>query len=606
MEQPPSRVQSRLVAGRYRLIAPLGSGGMGTVWRAEDVVLGREVAVKEVTFPQGLSDEDREVLRERTRREARAAARLDHPSAVTVFDVVEEDGSPYLVMELVEARTLSQVIRADGPLTPQRTAQVGLALLGALEAAHAQGIVHRDVKPGNVLIAADEGATSGRVVLTDFGIASSSGDSSLTSTGLLLGSPSYIAPERAKGLPPGPESDLWSLGATLFTAVEGRPPFDAGQPLLTVTAVVTGEHAPFIAAGPLEPVLEGLLARDPAQRLDAAAARTALRQVAARPILGPSAVPAPDAGRESNRTRALPLQDLRQAAAPAAAAPVAAAPVAAAPAAATPVAAAPAATAAAARIEAEPELPRPPLVRRGGPPVDRGPRRRNPAPFVALALLVLLGAAGLGLALESSSGSRNPAASPSAGAPRSSAGPSGAPARGSSTGPSAPGAAAPSAPAASPPAAALAADVAPVPAGWRPFTADGYSGAVPPSYAAGSFEGSPQYRDARTGRTVRISTTAPGGGKADAVQDRRDQAASFARTHPDYAEIRIVPLDYRGYEAADWEFTYSSGGSALHALSRVFVVNGRGYSLFFQTRASDDWAAARAEFDRITASFSPA
>ncbi|MDT7573508.1 MAG: eukaryotic-like serine/threonine-protein kinase, partial [Actinomycetota bacterium] len=247
-------VVERTVAGRYRLLDRLGSGGMGTVWRAQDGVLGRDVAVKEVTFPPGVSDEEREVLRERTRREARAAARLDHPSAVTVYDVAEEDGTPYLVMELVEARTLAEVVRTDGPLSPRQTAEIGIAVLGALEAAHAQGIVHRDVKPGNVLLRDD-----GRVVLTDFGIATFTGDSSITSTGLLLGSPSYIAPERAQGETPGPASDLWSLGATLFTAVEGRPPFDKGQPLPTLTAVVTGDHAPYVAAGPLAPLLDGLL-----------------------------------------------------------------------------------------------------------------------------------------------------------------------------------------------------------------------------------------------------------------------------------------------------------------------------------------------------------
>jgi hypothetical protein len=286
--------QTRLVAGRYRLLAPLGTGGMGTVWRAEDTVLGRAVAVKEVTFPHGLSDEDRDVLRERTRREARAAARLDHPSAVTVYDVVEEDGAPYLVMELVEARTLSQVVRSDGPLSPQHTARVGLALLGALEAAHAHGIVHRDVKPGNVLLSEGPAALE-RVVLTDFGIASSAGDSSITSTGLLLGSPSYIAPERARGQAPRPASDLWSLGATLFTAVEGRPPFDGGDPLTTVTAVVTGDHAPFERAGPLQAVLSGLLERDPARRMTVPAARRELEGVAA------------DAGLDPDATTALPL-----------------------------------------------------------------------------------------------------------------------------------------------------------------------------------------------------------------------------------------------------------------------------------------------------------
>ena len=281
--------QRRLVAGRYRLLSPLGSGGMGTVWRAEDELLGRPVAVKEVAFPHGLSDQDRDVLRERTRREARAAARLDHPSAVTVFDVVEEDGAPYLVMELVEAQTLSHVVRTEGPLSPQRTAQVGLALLGALEAAHRQGILHRDVKPGNVLLGPDA-----RVVLTDFGIASSPGDSAITSTGLLLGSPAYIAPERARGQSPGPASDLWSLGATLFTAVEGRPPYDGGDALTTVTAVVTGEHAPFVHAGPLQRVLEGLLERNPARRFGVVEAQRELEQVAA--TTAPVHQPAPPTG----------------------------------------------------------------------------------------------------------------------------------------------------------------------------------------------------------------------------------------------------------------------------------------------------------------------
>ena len=309
----------RLVAGRYRLLTPLGTGGMGTVWRAEDSVLGRLVAVKEVTFPHGLSDEDRDVLRERTRREARAAARLDHPSAVTVYDVVEEDGAPYLVMELVEARTLSQVVRSDGPLTPQQTARVGLCLLGALEAAHARGIVHRDVKPGNVLLSDLDGALE-RVVLTDFGIASSAGDSSITSTGLLLGSPSYIAPERARGQAPAPPSDLWSLGATLFTAVEGKPPFDGGEPLLTVTAVVTGEHAPFERAGQLEKVLEGLLERDPDVRMSIPEAQRELERVAVSPTATSAdpptvAVPLPTTS-QAERTTALPVREVREAAAP--------------------------------------------------------------------------------------------------------------------------------------------------------------------------------------------------------------------------------------------------------------------------------------------------
>lgn len=263
----------RLIADRYRLLSRLGSGGMGTVWRAQDQLLHREVAVKEVVLPAGLPDADREQLRERTLREARAAARLDSPHAVTVYDVVEQDGHPFLVMELVQARTLSDVVSEGGPLPPHRVAEIGLSLLSALEAAHAQGIVHRDVKPSNVLLRPD-----GRVVLSDFGIAHTTGDASLTSTGLLLGSPSFIAPERVRGLASGPESDLWSLGATLFTAVEGRAPYDTGEALTTMTAVVTGEPAPFVLAGPLTPVLAGLLDREPADRLDAAGARRGLHE----------------------------------------------------------------------------------------------------------------------------------------------------------------------------------------------------------------------------------------------------------------------------------------------------------------------------------------
>src|SRR5688500_16740109 len=283
---------------------------MGTVWRAEDDVLGGAVAVKEVTFPHGLSAGERQVLHERTRREARAAARLDHPSAVTVYDVVEDGDVPFLVMELVDAPTLADVVRQSGPLSPQRTAEVGLDLLGALEAAHAQGIVHRAVKPSNVLVRDD-----GRVVLTEFGIATTTGDSSLTHTGTLLAPPAYIPPERAPGERPGPASELWSLGATLFTAVEGKPPFDGGEAMLTVTAVVTGEHAPFVLAGALEPVLDGLIGKAPQDRLDVASARELLRAVADQPVTAAAtrvlpaettAVDAP-AVAAASRTSAIPL-----------------------------------------------------------------------------------------------------------------------------------------------------------------------------------------------------------------------------------------------------------------------------------------------------------
>ncbi|MCW2573447.1 MAG: putative serine/threonine protein kinase [Frankiales bacterium] len=530
----------RTVAGRYRLLDRLGVGGMGTVWRAQDVVLGREVAVKEVTFPLGVSDDERDVLRERTRREARAAARLDHPSAVTVYDVAEEDGVPFLVMELVEARTLAEVVRSDGPLSPRRTAELGLAVLGALEAAHEQGIVHRDVKPGNVLLRAD-----GRVVLTDFGIATFSGDSSITSTGLLLGSPSYIAPERARGEVPGPPSDLWSLGATLFTAVEGRPPFDKGQPLPTLTEVVTGVHAPFVAAGALATVLDGLLEKDPELRYDARAARAAFERILADQDAGDTvaAEPAePATTRRADRTAALSLDDVAEEVRQEEQSPVAPYP-------------------------GEPVVRHtyaPPKVLPGG----RGARRSR-TPLV-LSTLVLLLVVGIALLVSSPFGGSS-----------------------SNPGGGAAGAGTPSAGASA------------VPAGWVIHRASDWTVAVPPSYTPGFFNGAPQYKDRTTGRTLRVSTTSAGTGTSDVVADRRFQAAAFAGTHPSYREIGIGKAAYRGREAADWEFTYSDGGADLHALSRVFVVNGRGYSLFFQTHATDDWAAARADFDRIAASFQP-
>src|SRR4051812_43150976 len=262
MPSSEAAVGQRLVAGRYRLHTPLGRGGMGVVWAAEDELLQRQVAVKEVRFPPTVSDEERETLRERTMREARTAAKLDHPSAVRVFDVCEDEDQPFIIMELLTGRTLSDRVREDGPVSPGEAASIGLCLLDALEAAHAAGIVHRDVKPGNVIVRDD-----GRVTLTDFGIASTAGDPSITSTGLLLGSPAYIAPERARGRRPQPPSDLWSLGATLYTSVEGHPPFDKPEAVATLAAVVTEPHTPCVrAGGALARAISAMLDKDPDTR----------------------------------------------------------------------------------------------------------------------------------------------------------------------------------------------------------------------------------------------------------------------------------------------------------------------------------------------------
>ncbi|MDF3301096.1 serine/threonine-protein kinase [Streptomyces tropicalis] len=268
----------RLLAGRYRLGDVLGRGGMGTVWRAEDETLGRTVAVKELRFPTNIDDEEKRRLITRTLREAKAIARIRDTSAVTVYDVVDEDDRPWIVMELVEGRSLAEVIREDGVLEPRRAAEVGLAVLDVLRSAHREGILHRDVKPSNVLISDD-----GRVVLTDFGIAQVEGDPSITSTGMLVGAPSYISPERARGHKPGPAADLWSLGGLLYASVEGVPPYDKGSAIATLTAVMTEPLEEPKNAGPLRDVLYGLLAKDPEQRLDDKGARAMLTSVLRAP-----------------------------------------------------------------------------------------------------------------------------------------------------------------------------------------------------------------------------------------------------------------------------------------------------------------------------------
>jgi eukaryotic-like serine/threonine-protein kinase len=276
----------RMVAGRYLLQDTIGRGAMGTVWRARDTVLARDVAVKEVRLRGPVSagsvmTEETRVLYQRTLREARTAARLNHPAVVTVFDVVEADGSPWIVMELVQARSLDQVLTEDGPLRPQQAADLGLLVLGALDCAHAAGILHRDVKPSNVLLGPD-----GRTVLTDFGIATLEGDSGLTLAGMVMGTPGFTAPERIRGDAASPASDLWSLGATLYAAVEGRGPFDDRGNSIAILAAIANEEPPRPrSAGPLRHVIEALLLRNPQARPDAAtvsrllaAARTSAAQ----------------------------------------------------------------------------------------------------------------------------------------------------------------------------------------------------------------------------------------------------------------------------------------------------------------------------------------
>ena len=268
----------RMLAGRYRLDRVIGSGAMGIVWAAYDEVLHRAVAIKEVNYPQGMPIAEVEQLADRTLREARAIAAMSNPHVITLYDILTLESGPVIVMELLTARSLAQVLRQDGPLRDGQAATIGVAVAGGLLAAHGAGITHRDVKPGNVLIGHD-----GRIKLTDFGIARSADEQTITAKGLLLGSPAYIAPEVAAGHAAGNHADAWGLGALLFAAVQGRPPYDRGDPIATLTAVVSDPVPPHPQAGRLGGVIDALLVKDPRGRLPLLRAYQALQAVAEDP-----------------------------------------------------------------------------------------------------------------------------------------------------------------------------------------------------------------------------------------------------------------------------------------------------------------------------------
>jgi serine/threonine protein kinase len=264
----------RLVDGRYGLRSLLGRGGMGIVWLAEDELLRRPVALTQIIPNDPTSEASRKAARLRAVGEARAAARVRHDGVVGIHDVVKDDGRPWIVMELLSGQTLAKTLDAEGPLPVGQVIRIGLRLLDALREIHRADIVHRDIKPANIHI-----CHGGRVVLTDFGIACTADDDSSSPTQMFAGSPAYASPEMLRGDPARPASDLFSLGATLFAAVEGEPPFDKGDLLATLTAVAEDAPAPFLRAGPLRPVIEGLLAKDPRQRLNVDQARSTLRAI---------------------------------------------------------------------------------------------------------------------------------------------------------------------------------------------------------------------------------------------------------------------------------------------------------------------------------------
>src|SRR6185312_8939718 len=271
----PSADTGRVIAGRYRLESPIGRGAMGVVWRARDQLLDRDVAIKEVQIADTLTEAERATAFQRTLREAKTAARLNHPAVVTVYDVAEDGGRPWIVMQLVHAQSLDQMLAASGPLSPRRAAEMARQLLSALSVAHAAGVMHRDVKPSNVLLGSDD-----RAVLTDFGIATFADDPKLTQTGMVMGSPGFTAPERIRGEDASPASDLWSLGATVYAAVEGHGPFEQRGGAITTMSAIINEDAPEApTAGALGPVIAALLRREPTDRPDASEAARMITNV---------------------------------------------------------------------------------------------------------------------------------------------------------------------------------------------------------------------------------------------------------------------------------------------------------------------------------------
>lgn len=273
----------RMIAGRYAIVSEIGRGGMGIVWLAEDRTIGRRVAIKELHLSDGVPPDERGVFEQRVLREARTAGRLNDPAVVTVYDVLQESGNTYIVMELIQAPTLSDLVKRSGPLPQDAVAALAGQLLSALEAAHGAGVVHRDVKPSNVMV-----LPNGRVKLTDFGIAQSLDDPRLTTSGILIGSPTYIAPERIQGAEAEPSSDLWSLGQVLFFAVEGYSPYERPTTAATMHAIIS--EVPYLTRcqGPLASVIMGLLINTPQARLRAEQVRGLLAQ-----MTGPNTGPQP-------------------------------------------------------------------------------------------------------------------------------------------------------------------------------------------------------------------------------------------------------------------------------------------------------------------------
>ncbi|MFE1950550.1 serine/threonine-protein kinase [Streptomyces sp. NPDC059524] len=632
MDDAASKAEGRLLSGRYRLGEVLGRGGMGTVWRAKDETLGRTVAVKELRFPSAIDEEEKRRLITRTLREAKAIARIRNNGAVTVFDVVDEDDRPWIVMELIEGKSLAEAVREDGLLEPRRAAEVGLAILDVLRAAHREGILHRDVKPSNVLIAED-----GRVVLTDFGIAQVEGDPSITSTGMLVGAPSYISPERARGHKPGPAADLWSLGGLLYASVEGIPPYDKGSAIATLTAVMTEPVDPPQNAGPLEPVIYGLLAKDPDQRLDDAGARALLNEVLHAPESKPVPEPEP-----AEATKVVPLPPVppplkkRPAKSGSAAAAAAAAGVAAKGEEAAErlrgalksvrnAAAASRAKegAATTTVTGGPEQPAtPPRTPAKASITDVVPRRTLVIAAVVAAVLVLGSILALSLKGGDDPGTKGGGTAASAGAT------GGDDAKGQDSGKGtgdkgkgaddhAQGSGDSTAEPTDEPGDDASGDGSGQGAspgsdtdGSNGSTAEqiyrhpqGFSIGLPKGWKYASTSAAGARFNGPKGQKLLVGWTSTP--KDDPVSDWRNQENYMRRSQ--YDRIRIGAVEYRGWNTADWEFTYVDGGTKYRTIDRGFVVNGsQGYALMYTAKDADwDGALRKSTWRTFTQTFKP-
>ncbi|MFF7648266.1 serine/threonine-protein kinase [Streptomyces sp. NPDC007983] len=520
----------RLIAGRYRLAEQIGRGGMGTVWRAEDELLDRQVAVKQLHVSPHLSEEELTTMHERTRREARSAARIAHPNVVVVHDVVDDGGLPCIVMEYVPSTTLGDLLKEGGTLSPEETARIGRGMVAALRAAHEAGVLHRDVKPGNVLLGAN-----GRVVLTDFGIAMATGTSTLTKTGEVVGSIDYIAPERVRGRKPGPASDLWALGATLYQAVEGRAPFRKPTPIETGYAIAVDPLEPPKRAGALGPLIEALLAKEPEQRPSAEQTERALRG----PASEPSTTVYPVQGDQTTtttmvlttaRTPAPPPEPPRQ-------------------------------------QDPTPPTPVPAPVFSPAPP-PKGPRKaRWTAVGTALAVVVVAGGVYVW-----KTGDGTPSASGASPGASSSPSPSFTPSP-------------------VPEGYRMVKGLGvsfPVPDDWQPD-----------SDSDGKLDGTQEVRYLDPTKMVQLSVNVLDFASNDQVKHFEDVEAKLKPTVIAYERTRLQETTYRGMPAAIWEFRFKGRARWFRAIDLGFGNEGDKEYAIYLSAPEDQWSQYRPVFDKV-------